>query len=74
MAELICSNSLGLMRITRAQGLLKEELKLLDCELLKIAEGCAVPVGTALTVDRQCFASEVTRGIEENPLIEFIRE
>ncbi len=74
LAELICSNSLGSLRPTRAQGLLKEELRLLDCELLKIAEGCAVPVGTALTVDRQRFASEVTRRIEENPLIELIRE
>ncbi len=74
MAELICSNSLGLMRITRAQGLLKEELKLLDCELLKIAQECAVPVGTALTVDRQCFASKVTRRIKEHPLIDVVRE
>jgi methylenetetrahydrofolate--tRNA-(uracil-5-)-methyltransferase len=62
------------MRITRAQGLLKEELKLLDCELLKIAQGCAVPAGTALTVDRQCFASKATQRIEEHPLIDVIRE
>lgn len=74
LAELICSNSLGSMRITRAQGLLKEELKLLDCELLKIAEGCAVPAGTALTVDRQCFASKATQTIKEHPLIDVIRE
>jgi methylenetetrahydrofolate--tRNA-(uracil-5-)-methyltransferase len=62
------------MRITRAQGLLKEELKLLDCELLKIAQGCVVPAGTALTVDRQCFASKATQRIEEHPLIDVIRE
>lgn len=74
LAELVCSNSLGSMRITRAQGLLKEELKLLDSELLKIAQGCAVPAGTALTVDRQCFASKATQRIEEHPLIDVIRE
>ncbi len=74
LAELICSNSLGSMRITRAQGLLKEELKFLDCELLAIAEECAVPAGTALTVDRQCFASKVTQRIKEHPLIDVIRE
>jgi len=74
LAELICSNSLGSMRTDRAQGLLKEELRLLDCELLKIAQECAVPAGTALTVDRQCFASKVTQRIKEHPLIDVIRE
>lgn len=74
LAELICSNSLGSLRPTRAQGLLKEELRMLGCELLKIAEGCSVPAGTALTVDRVCFACEVTKRIEEHPLIELVRE
>lgn len=74
LAELICSNSLGSMRTDRAQGLLKEELRLLDCELLKIAQECAVPAGTALTVDRQCFASKVTQRIKEHQLIDVIRE
>ncbi|MBA7708834.1 Methylenetetrahydrofolate--tRNA-(uracil-5-)-methyltransferase TrmFO [subsurface metagenome] len=74
LAELICSNSLGSVRLSRAQGLLKEELRLLDCELLKIAQECSVPAGTALTVDRECFASKVTQRIEEHPLIDLIRE
>jgi methylenetetrahydrofolate--tRNA-(uracil-5-)-methyltransferase len=74
LAELICSNSFGSLRPTRAQGLLKQELRMLDCEILKIAEECSVPAGTALTVDRNCFASKVTQKIEEHPLIELIRE
>ena len=74
LAELICSNSFGSLRPTRAQGLLKQELRMLDCELLKIAEECSVPAGTALTVDRVCFACKVTKRIEEHPLIELVRE
>jgi len=74
LAELVCSNSFGSVRSTRAQGLLKEELRLLDCELLKIAEACSVPAGTALTVDRERFASKVTEVAESHPMIEVIRE
>lgn len=74
LAELICSNSLGSTRPDRALGLLKEELKIFDCELLKIAQNCSVPAGTGLSVDRERFSSEVTRTIEEHPAIELIRE
>lgn len=74
LAELVCSNSLGSIRSDRAQGLLKEELALLDSELLKIARACSVPAGSALTVDRALFASEVTARIENHPLIELERE
>ena len=74
LAELVCSNSLGSNRKTRALGLLKEELRMLDCEILKIAEDCAVPAGTALTVDRERFASQVTDTIKKHPLIQVIRE
>ncbi|MBD3285769.1 methylenetetrahydrofolate--tRNA-(uracil(54)-C(5))-methyltransferase (FADH(2)-oxidizing) TrmFO [candidate division WOR-3 bacterium] len=74
LAELICSNSLGSMRSTRALGLLKEELRMLGSVLLGIAEQHSIPAGTGLTVDRKVFATEVTGRIEENPQIELIRK
>ncbi len=74
LAELVCSNSLGSMRLDRAQGLLKEELRLLDSEFVKIAERWQVPAGTALTVDRVRFSGEVTERIEAHPLIELVRQ
>lgn len=74
LAELICSNSLGSIRTTRALGLMKEELRMLDSVLLGIAEDCSVPAGTALTVDRARFSAEVTGRIEDNPGIELIRK
>ena len=74
LAELICSNSLGSMRTTRALGLLKEELRMLNSVLLGIAGQYSVPAGTGLTVDRDLFSAEVTERIEANPLIELIRE
>ena len=41
--------------------LLKEELRLLDSILINIADKVAVPAGQALAVDREKFASEVTK-------------
>ncbi|MBM4399684.1 MAG: methylenetetrahydrofolate--tRNA-(uracil(54)-C(5))-methyltransferase (FADH(2)-oxidizing) TrmFO [Candidatus Cloacimonetes bacterium] len=73
-AELVCSNSLKSLRTDTAAGLLKEELKLLNCKLLQIALDKAVPAGHALAVDRDAFAEEVTRQIEANSNITLIRE
>ncbi len=73
-AELICSNSLGSNRVDRAPGLLKEELRQLGSIILKTAESCAVPAGSALAVDREGFARAVTEAITAHPGIEVIRE
>jgi len=72
-AELVCSNSLKSLRTDTASGLLKEELKLLDCKLLEIALANSVPAGHALAVDRDAFAEMVTTEISSNPNIELIR-
>ncbi|MBW6515973.1 MAG: methylenetetrahydrofolate--tRNA-(uracil(54)-C(5))-methyltransferase (FADH(2)-oxidizing) TrmFO [Candidatus Cloacimonetes bacterium] len=72
LAELVCSNSLKSELLSTASGLLKEELRLLDCELLKIAENNKLPAGNALAVDRNAFASEVTDRINNNPNIKVI--
>jgi methylenetetrahydrofolate--tRNA-(uracil-5-)-methyltransferase len=74
LAELVCSNSLGSSLPDRAGGLLKDELRLLGCELLAVAEATAVPAGGALAVDRDGFAEEVTRRVEAHPGIRLRRE
>jgi methylenetetrahydrofolate--tRNA-(uracil-5-)-methyltransferase len=74
LAELVCSNSLGSTRPGHAANLLKAELRLLDCELLKVAEDCTVPAGSALAVDRELFSSRVTKLAERTSGIEIIHE
>jgi methylenetetrahydrofolate--tRNA-(uracil-5-)-methyltransferase len=73
LAELVCSNSFKSTDVSRAQGLLKEELRQLGCHLLAIADGCAIPGGAALIVDREEFSRRVTRAIEDSELISLIR-
>ena len=69
LAELVCSNSLKSEDPTTAQGLLKEEMRLLGSLLLKCAEECRVPAGSALAVERDLFAAKVTEMIRAHPLI-----
>lgn len=73
-AEFVCSNSLGSADCSNASGLLKKEMELLGGELIKIAYDCQVPAGGALAIDRELFSQTVTNKIEENPLINIIRE
>jgi methylenetetrahydrofolate--tRNA-(uracil-5-)-methyltransferase len=74
LAELVCSNSLKSESENTAPWLLKEELRKLDSLLLRVAQQARVPGGHALTVDREVFAQEVSRAIEENSHIELRRE
>lgn len=74
LAELVCSNSLGSNLVDRPLGLLKAELRRLGSLIMACAEVSAVPAGRALAVDRDLFATEVTRRIEAHPLIELRRE
>ena len=74
LAEIVCSNSFKSNLLTNACGVLKEELRILDSLLIKIADEVKVSAGQALAVDREKFAEEVTRKIKENPLIEVINE
>ncbi len=67
--ELVCSNSLKAMRVESAAGLLKEEMRRLGSFLMQCADRCQVPAGGALAVDREQFASLVTEGIRQHPLI-----
>lgn len=73
-AEIVCSNSFKSNSHTNACGLLKEELRILDSLLIKIADETAVPAGQALAVDRALFSKRVTEKIKSMPNIEIINE
>lgn len=74
LAEIVCSNSFKSNLHTNACGLLKEELRLLDSLLIKIADETAVPAGQALAVDREKFSQKVTEILEKIPEIEIVRQ
>lgn len=74
LGELVCSNSLKSNEITTAGGLLKEELRLLDSLLIKIADETRVPAGSSLSVDRELFAKKITQTLEDMSNVEIIRE
>lgn len=73
-AELICSNSLKADRPDNASGLLKAEMRKFGSLLLSVAEGCRVPAGGALAVDRDLFSQAVTQALSSHPNIEIVRE
>jgi methylenetetrahydrofolate--tRNA-(uracil-5-)-methyltransferase len=74
LAELVCSNSLKSNAPGSASWLLKEELRRCGSLLLRLADECAVPGGTALAVDRERFAEATTSAVEGHPLITVRRE
>jgi len=73
-AELVCSNSLGSYDKTVASGLLKEELKILNSELINEAFSKRVPAGNALAVDREGFSQGILDLIKKNSKINYIKE
>ena len=74
LAELVCSNSFRADKLDNAVGLLKEEMRRLDSLVIRVADAVRVPAGAALAVDRDRFAIEITREIEQHPLITVCRE
>lgn len=74
LAELVCSNSLRSNQLTNAVGLLKEEMRRFGSLILSCADETSVDAGGALAVDRKGFSELVTKRIEENKLINLIRQ
>ena len=74
LCELVCSNSLKSMENSTASGTLKQELKTLDCLLLKCAEKAKVPSGGALAVNRKEFSKFVEEELNNFPNFERIDE
>lgn len=74
LAEIVCSNSFKSNLLTNACGLLKEELRMLDSLLIKLADETSVPAGQALAVDREKFSEKVTDVLSKNENIEIIHK
>lgn len=72
--ELVCSNSFKALRPDSAAGLLKNEMERLGSITVKCAKATAVPAGGALAVNRDEFSDMVTKAVENEPLIEIIRD
>jgi len=73
-AELVCSYSLRSNALSNAVGILKQELRMLDSLIIEVADQTAIPAGSALAVDRDTFAANVTNRINSHPNITVVRE
>jgi methylenetetrahydrofolate--tRNA-(uracil-5-)-methyltransferase len=73
-AELVCSNSMRSNSLENAVGLLKEEMRMLDSLIIRLADESQVPAGGALAVDRDVFSQKVTNAIKNHPNITVIEE
>jgi len=75
LAEMVCSNSFRSDDAEHnAVGLLHQEMRALDSLIMRAGDRHRVPAGSALAVDRDAFAAEVTRAIEEHENITVVRE
>ncbi len=75
LAEMVCSNSFRSDDPTsNAVGLLHQEMRSLGSLILRSADANRVPAGSALAVDREAFAADVTRAIERHPNVTLVRE
>jgi methylenetetrahydrofolate--tRNA-(uracil-5-)-methyltransferase len=74
LAELVCSNSFRGDKLDNAVGLLKEEMRRLGSLVIRAAETCRVPAGSALAVDRERFAATITEALSRHPLVTVERE
>ena len=74
LAEIVCSNSLGSNDPLSAPGMLKEEMRKLNSLIIRVADKVRIPAGTALAVDRDEFARQVTQALTEHPNVKILRE
>jgi len=75
LAEMVCSNSFRSDDAEHnAVGLIHQEMRALGSLIMRSADKHRVPAGSALAVDREAFAAEVTRTIEAHPKITVVRE
>ncbi|HEX8414490.1 MAG TPA: methylenetetrahydrofolate--tRNA-(uracil(54)-C(5))-methyltransferase (FADH(2)-oxidizing) TrmFO, partial [Sphingomicrobium sp.] len=75
LAEMVCSNSFRSDDAeNNAVGLLHQEMRTLGSLILRCADKHRVPAGSALAVDRQAFADEVTAAVAGHPNIAVVRE
>ena len=75
LAEMVCSNSFRSDDAEHnAVGLLHQEMRALGSLIMRCADKHHVPAGSALAVDRDRFAREVTRAIDTHPNITVVRD
>ena len=74
LAELVCSNSFRSASLDAAVGLLKEEMRCLGSLVMQVADRTRVPAGSALAVDRDLFAGQLTAAIAALPEVTLVRE
>ncbi|WP_037501513.1 methylenetetrahydrofolate--tRNA-(uracil(54)-C(5))-methyltransferase (FADH(2)-oxidizing) TrmFO [Sphingomonas jaspsi] len=75
LAEMVCSNSFRSDDAeSNAVGLIHQEMRALDSLIMTCADLHRVPAGSALAVDREAFAAEVTARLSAHPNITIIRE
>ncbi|WP_308516970.1 methylenetetrahydrofolate--tRNA-(uracil(54)-C(5))-methyltransferase (FADH(2)-oxidizing) TrmFO [Sphingomonas flavescens] len=75
LAEMVCSNSFRSDDAEHnAVGLLHQEMRDLGSLIMRAADKHRVPAGSALAVDREAFASEVTSAVSGHPNINVVRE
>ena len=75
LAEMVCSNSFRSDDAEHnAVGLLHQEMRALNSLMMRSADVHRVPAGSALAVDREKFAEEVTRTVAQHPNISIVRE
>jgi methylenetetrahydrofolate--tRNA-(uracil-5-)-methyltransferase len=75
LAEMVCSNSFRSDDAEHnAVGLLHQEMRALNSLIMRAGDQHQVPAGSALAVDREGFAAEVTRTIAQHPNITVARE
>ncbi|HEY6662592.1 MAG TPA: methylenetetrahydrofolate--tRNA-(uracil(54)-C(5))-methyltransferase (FADH(2)-oxidizing) TrmFO [Sphingomicrobium sp.] len=75
LAEMVCSNSFRSDDAEHnAVGLLHQEMRELGSLIIRAGDEHRVPAGSALAVDRDGFAAEVTRAIERHPNVTVVRE
>lgn len=74
LAELVCSNSLKSDLTDTSSGLLKAEMRMLDCLLLQCADEAKVPAGGALAVDREVFSRAIERRLSTFAGLSVVRE
>jgi len=75
LAEMVCSNSFRSDDAeNNAVGLLHQEMRALGSLIMRAADKHRVPAGSALAVDREAFAAEVTKAVEDHPNVTIVRE
>jgi methylenetetrahydrofolate--tRNA-(uracil-5-)-methyltransferase len=75
LAEMVCSNSFRSDDAEHnAVGLLHQEMRALGSLIMRAGDQHRVPAGSALAVDREGFAADVTRTIERHPNVTIVRE